>query len=351
MIPYFVLGIFISVIGFLSEYSKKENFLTIIFILILLFSGLRGDFTIDYKNYQNIFYYVQSNTLDVVLNTQGSQEIGFILFTKLFTIIGSVKLYMFTISSITMFLICNFFKKKSQIPWISIVLFVGLGSYYTSFNVSRAILAVSVITIAYDYLEKGCFFKYILIVLLASFFHTTALIMIPFYFILRIKFSKRYLFILILISIFILLRIDLFINLAYSILPKYSVYSNNSYGMQGGSIGNAIIPLFSLILIYFGIFVLGGFKRMDLFNVENNILFNCCYFYLFFGLASLKVYMLIRFTYYFELYVWIFIAKLISQMSKTNKLIVELLIIIICLIVPIYLLKGTAYNPFYFIWR
>ena len=117
-------------------------------------------------------------------------EIGYVLLVKAISLLTNNPNYMFVIISfITLFGICVFVYKYSSIKWMSILLFISLGFYYTSFNMIRQFIAIAIVMLSYKYLIEKNFLKFFMIVLCASLFHMSALIFIPFYFISRCNFN------------------------------------------------------------------------------------------------------------------------------------------------------------------
>jgi len=92
-------------------------------------------------------------------------------------------------SFIILLLFFREFKKYSPYIWLSVLMFITVGQFYTSFNIIRQIIAVAIIFSGSKYLYERNLSKYIFIVLLASTFHKTSIIMILFYFILNFKFN------------------------------------------------------------------------------------------------------------------------------------------------------------------
>lgn len=89
------------------------------------------------------------------------------------------------------------FKKRLEDYLLSVFIFITFGFYLFYFNGLRQGLAMALVALATPYLIDKKFLKYLFIVIVASFFHKTALIMILFYFFihLKIKFELKALFI------------------------------------------------------------------------------------------------------------------------------------------------------------
>ncbi len=70
---------------------------------------------------------------------------------------------------------------------LSVFLFLGTYHYYASFNGIRQYMVAAVLFWAVRYVISGSWKRYMSIVLLCSLFHSSALIMIPVYFLVRKK--------------------------------------------------------------------------------------------------------------------------------------------------------------------
>src|SRR5690606_27878018 len=81
--------------------------------------------------------------------------------------------------------------KVSENVALSVFIYVVLGAYLVFFNAARQGLAISICAISVIFLLQRKIWHYIIVIIIASFFHRTALILLPFYFILRLPFSYR----------------------------------------------------------------------------------------------------------------------------------------------------------------
>lgn len=72
--------------------------------------------------------------------------------------------------------------KLSDLPWVSVLLFAVDRHFYISMNVMRQYMSLAILLCAFAYIKKGCFWKYALLVLLASTFHSAILMFLPLYF-------------------------------------------------------------------------------------------------------------------------------------------------------------------------
>src|SRR5699024_2730314 len=96
-------------------------------------------------------------------------------------------------SGLVLYLIGKTIVDYSDDRWLSIVIFVTFPLFYlNSFSIVRFFTAVALVFYGFRYIEKGMLIKYAITVLIASLFHTTALIALVFYFLRYVKIKPLY---------------------------------------------------------------------------------------------------------------------------------------------------------------
>ncbi|MBK1781745.1 EpsG family protein [Advenella sp. WQ 585] len=130
---------------------------------------------------------------------------------------------------------------------LSIFLFITLGSYTFFFNGLRQGLAMAIFTLATPYLLEKKLIPYIFICAIASLFHTSALFMLPFYFITNTNIKLIYK----ILGSFILslLSSSLIINYFASTNKRYEGYAQVSES-AGGLITLAFFILIAIFLYF-----------------------------------------------------------------------------------------------------
>ncbi|MBR6778572.1 MAG: EpsG family protein [Clostridia bacterium] len=108
-------------------------------------------------------------------------EIGYLLTTMIIAKIGLSFRFVILLSSLfTAYCFIRFIKEFSPNKCMSIVMFVGLGLFAQSLNIIRHIIALDFVLLSIILLFKNKIFKSIILVLIASLFHVTALVAILF---------------------------------------------------------------------------------------------------------------------------------------------------------------------------
>lgn len=315
------------------------------FILLFVISAFRGDFTTDYKNYTGLFDLYNRYSFSELLTAGFQNEIGYIYLNKIIGLFTTDALYFFLITTfVILFGFFHHFKKYSVNLWLSVLMFVTVGSYYASFNITRHIFAVAIVFIGSRYLYERKFFKWVLVVLLAALFHKTAIIMIPFYFILNFRIKLKNWVIIVIGSAIVILFFDNIVDFAQQYF--YEQYTDDSYGMWGQAVTNIVLPVAFLIFSLFNI------NKLDPENNIHRIWFNAGIFYAFFNILALQVEMVERLGRYFAPYSLLLIPFIFSKMQNKHLRFVYSMVLIFLLILYNYvILSGSVFDPYYFIWE
>lgn len=163
--------------------SKAVVYLTLAAIPMILVSGLRWKTGVDHTNYYYVFYNIRDNLATHV-------EIGFKMLCKL--------ILMFTQNLSVLFFICTLItvgltmiaiKKNSMNLFISVFLYISMGYFYYSMNSIRHFMALSIYLFAFYFMKKRKLIPYVICIIFAALFHKVALIALPIYFVLNIKFK------------------------------------------------------------------------------------------------------------------------------------------------------------------
>lgn len=353
MIYYAAMSCLIAFLGICKKTSvKKIKWINIsIIIFLILFAGLRGDFTSDYNNYKKIYIEVSESTWREIFSFHFGQEIGFICLTKILAIVFHSHVIYFTVLS-TLTILFLYIGLKDSVEhryiWLSLLLFVGIGGYYDSFNVTRQLLSASIVFLGAKFLYNRNLIRYIIVIFFASLFHVTALIMMPLYFLLNIDLNKKNIICMSICMVGIIACLPLLIEIVQTIFPKYAHYT---YGMSGGSWKFIVIPLAVFILVVFNLYVLPH-NEFNLKNNRNRIQINATIYCLFFSILTTQVFMLGRLVYFVQPFSYALLGNLCTlYKNKSDKQIVLFVLICICILYPIVIFSDTGYDPYYFFWE
>lgn len=337
----YTLNLILIIIMFI--YSKFKKSITgnsnikygywIIFLSLFLISGFRvvgtGTDTTLYKLYFETIDLYNYNT------TWLDFEIGYYLLNEFVRLITDDYQYIFILAAfVTQYLINKTLKDYSLSYSLSIFLYITLFFYYHSFNILRQYIAISLVFFSIKYIINKDLWKFLCIVLIASLFHRTALIMLPFYWISRWNISNLMYIILTLIAIIFSIATDKIVHLISLVIPKFTFYVN--YSQEGASV-NSIILIISIVIIFSLIYR----KRLILKDKSTTIYINLVYFALFFNILVKGNFVFSRIGEYFYIFILLLIPVCIKILNKYIRVILYLLIIPIMFLYHNYLMSSN----------
>ncbi len=305
------------------------------FLVLWLISGLRFNVGIDYNIYSYIYYHPLSTQAAFV-------EPIYLYVNKILRNLGfSSQSFFLLVSFVTLFFIFRGIKKYSTDFYLSLLLYVIIAFYFESMNLIRQYLALSVFFIAYEYILKKNFFKYLLCIIVASLFHLSVLIMIPFYFILRTKFSR-----IVLLAFVVISLIFSYINII-SFLLKYILMfvSDNKYLVYLYNINPAVsntglkLIFTNLMCVVFLVF----YDRISKKDVNNYILINFVIIAVIFSNIFINFDVMFRFHLYFYIFIILLIPEFISIFEFRSRFLVG---ITLCICYSLFTIKNLFIASF-----
>lgn len=155
-------------------------------LILALVAGLRYNVGTDYSNYYAS--YLSFKTLPLKLN----DEPGIKVIARVAAIIyDDPGTMMFLAAVITVTLMVVTILRNSEMPWLSVMLYILLCCWHGCFNGVRQYLAAAVLFAGHYFIKEKRLGCWCLLVFLASMFHITAVIGIVFYFFPKIQISFK----------------------------------------------------------------------------------------------------------------------------------------------------------------
>jgi transmembrane protein EpsG len=297
---------------------NKFMIFTVILTLVLV-SGLRSNIGDTYF-YKHI-YEINDFTWDFVLS---QKDLGFgILQMLLQQLSNDSQILIFTTALITNVLIVLVLYKYSRLPEIALYVYITSGMFIVSMNGIRQFLAAAIIFTSTKYLLEGNLKNYILIILFASVFHQSALILIPIYFLVRRNAWTSATYLMLMIAIIFTLGFDKFSQVLFGVIEDshYSEYQNSDEG--GANFLRVIVYAAPVILAY-----LGREKLRDIFPGSDYIV-NMALLNVVFMIIATQNWIFARFTIYFGLYQLILISWVLKLFkNKTQGFIYYMILIL-----------------------
>lgn len=240
MIVYTINLIFTTIFNFLSRILGNKNisnaFLLFSILIASFVAGVRYGVGTDFFTYEQWF----KHYLFYPVSWNNFLDIGFVLLIKVLQIFTNNPQYLFLVSAlITYIFVMTFIKQNTALYDLGFFLFITLYFYYSSFNIMRQWIAISIFLYALKFAFNKNFIKYLIYILLASSFHISALLTLPVYYVFKVKISVKNIFILFIISFLVATNFQkLILNIA-NILPiigveRYTSYFDSSFATSGG---------------------------------------------------------------------------------------------------------------------
>ena len=257
MITIAIFNIVFVLLAYLAQYKSKEHLLKVSFFLIFLFLALRYNYGNDYPAYIDDFVLLTSNdSFDYIFENEYYEK-GWLFLYYLFKPFGFFALIA-VLAAFNCFVYYHLIKKY-VLPgyhWFAVFLYVfSPGFMLIHCSAMRQSLAIALFLFSIDYINKKDAIRYFLCIVLATLFHTSALVLLPVYFlgIFDWKINRP------LAIIFFVIYI-LFFQFGILLMPVLSIFVGTnfeSYMRYEGTIelssGIGLIlnsSLFALILFY-----------------------------------------------------------------------------------------------------
>jgi len=325
-----------------SNKRQKIKVFTIftMFIVLTVEMGLRGDFQTDTLNYYYIFL---ADGYDLFVD---KGEYVFALLMFLSKLISPDYVVFLLITAILMaFFYTKFVAKESNIAWLSFLILFASGSFYTGFNIMRQVFAAAFFSLSYKYIYKQKFFNYLICILIATCVHYSALLLLPAYFLPKIKWrrlkTELIVFLIAIIGVAVYLFSDVMLNIALNYFSDYS--ADGAYGIDWGNTLSSVLKSVLMVL-----FVILNRKYFDLKNERDAFIFNGCVVYLLFAIGGYNVFLIQRFTHYFIPCLMISYPMIVSRMETKQKQINSLFLLFMMFV--LLHINVILSGDYYFFW-
>ena len=338
----------------LVEGVEKQRYLWlfafVVFVPIIWMAGHRPTWFSDTYNYTRTFLDGPSSFSDLWSFTNSfSKDKAYFFFSGLMRILlGSNRdLYFTILATIQGISVLSVFRKYSSMYILSIFFFVASADYIWMFNGIRQFTAVTIIFAATALILKKKIIPFVFVVLFASLFHQTALIMIPIFLItLGEAWNKRTITFIILILIAII-----FIGEFTSFLDES--LAETQYASAGSFINSSESKGTNPFRVAFFSIPAGlSFLKRKEIKAANNNLINICVNMSF---VSAGIYFISMFTsgmliarlpIYISLYSYILLPWIIERAIAKEKQKIVIAILIVTFLVFYYFQMHISWNLF-----
>ncbi|MDO8234126.1 EpsG family protein [Citrobacter werkmanii] len=344
MIPY-VLLVLMSLI---NAILRTRSTIFSLSALIVLISITRYNIGYDWNNYLDIY----SNNGDGFF----SNEILFYALIRFCTELSlSYEFFVSLCSLITLLFYykgMRYFSKSKSDFALALSYFVISYCYFEHFNIIRQGIAISIFFYSWKFVDKRKPVWYAAFVIIASCFHSAAILLLPFYFLLRIKSIKPVYYAIVLVLVMVLIRFDIISTIlissleilkSFDFVARYLSDSNllSDFASKKSDLGlSKLYPALVFVLCCF-------WGRIQLDNNRDIIIFNAGFCALFLLLLSFQVDIIFRFFSFFEtslIYLYSLLFYNFNYRSKTVLHTINILIYCIITANMIYIMALVPYS-------
>ena len=204
----------------------------------------------DTKNYLRVFNMISNG---VYLDAWDERfEKGYLLLNEAVAMITQNEQVFLTIISIIVYAgFIYFIVQYSQNYFLSVFLFVTMRFFGQTMSGIRFSIAIAILLVAYDRLQKKHVMQFVILVLLATMFHKTAIIFIIVAFFKYIKCNRNVVYLWVFLTLGCYIAAPYIINFLFNIFPLYGNYADR-YLTTGVSLGTLIYAI-----VWGSVFILG----------------------------------------------------------------------------------------------
>ncbi|WP_010200270.1 EpsG family protein [Bacillus sp. m3-13] len=299
-------------------YNKFFVFMTGAVLIIV--SGLRWQVGTDYRQYSIHYTSYVINIWEYILTLN---EPGIAIIAKVSSWIFDDYVTMFFLAAlITIGLSIRTIAKHSNMLTFSVLLYIFIGAWHGSFNGVRQYLACAIIFAGHRFIVERKFIKYLIVVLIASLFHMSALALLILYFIPLKKLNLKEIGLMAIITVIALYSYDTVFQFVESVRGRE--LSTYDYMMREVNLLRVAVQVAPLI-IYFTLTIKKDLNTFDLFYI-NMLFVNAAV-----SIATSDSAYLARFYIYTSIFTTLAIPRLLNFKDKHLKSLLQYIIIILYL--------------------
>ncbi|MFD1040605.1 EpsG family protein [Virgibacillus byunsanensis] len=304
----------------LQDYKKPNMFLIISSMTTLvLVSGLRSNIgdTYFYKH----AYEVSDFSWEYILS---QKDIGFGILQMVLKnyVSEDPQILLFITALITNTLIVIVFYNYSRMIELSLYVYITGGLFLVSMNGIRQALAAAIAFTAIKYLIEGKFLGYFLVIVFASLFHQSALILLPIYFLVRFQAWSKATVALLVLSVVIVIGFEQFTAVLFTALEDTQYGHYDTFTEGGANFLRVAVTSVPVIIAY-----LGREKLKRLFP-DSDYIVNMALIGFMFMIISTQNWIFARFSIYFELYQLILLSWIVKVFRERDQKLVYFGIIV-----------------------
>lgn len=229
------------------------------------------------------------------------------------------------------FSIGRFISKYSKNKWLSVFMLLAYGFFSSSFTLVRQGITLGILLFSFDYIISGRKLKFLILIILASLFHSTSLLFIFAYLARYIRPSVKKFVISILIGLVALSIFSFLLDSMFKLFPMYEHYKSRSYIGDAGIANLFYIIISSLILVYSYLVLYKREGKSIVSSAEikiDNTAMILVMFAIVIYILSMKANIMDRIGIYYNIYSIILLPNAINALNNYNRFYIQPLAII-----------------------
>jgi hypothetical protein len=236
--------------GVINNNFHKKKYLIAATVILIVIAGLRH-YTVGVDSMQYYYSYRMIAGLPWSRIFDTRYEAGYAVFCKLLSLLSKNPQFLFFITALFIDgVIAWFIYRYSPNYWMSIYLYISMGFYYNTMNILRQSLALCIILLGLPLLLKKKRIWFLLIVVLAAQFHSSAWIALLLPLALEIKEHKILIYGALFASFTGLLFGNRIFGYISTISERYQDYSSSNFAFTN-YFATAINTVVALVILFF----------------------------------------------------------------------------------------------------
>lgn len=355
-----------------NQLGKRINrkILTVILVLpLFVLSAFRApSIGNDTYNYYKSFLMVSREQFFSV--SQSRFEIGYIFYMRIVALFGIGYLgFQIITSAFILGSVSNFIYKYSNNIAFSFFIFITSRMYFGSMNLARQYLAMAILLFSINSIKERKLIKFLLLVLLATSMHFTAIFFLIVYPLSKFKFNNRTSLILLSIGIVSAFMFDKLIIVFINLTGRYAGYLNSVYFNFEDNISIYLILIINLLFLLIAFITrywrYGERKNKDSDSLDivpsnyissEKLWYEFCILTVIFSILGLNATIISRIEMYFSIFFLAYIPSVTGHIkSKRLRAIVAtgiiLGLLVSFIVIMVYRPYWTSVFPYVWYWN
>ncbi len=335
---------------------SKKVYILLCSMVLIFFAGMRSvEVGADTNMYKTLFDYASlADSFSNGYNSwqRGGVEIGYYVFEYFFAKHYNFQLFLFVVAVISIAPVMVVIYRYSSNYYYSIFLYIAFGYFSFAMNGIRQAMAIGICMIAYIFYRERKLCLFLLTIIFACFFHKSAILFFPVYWIGKIPKEKKniYIFLGALVAVFIF-RSRLFVLLNMFSRQQYLIASN-----QGGLRMFLVMFITAMIgWVFFYRYIIkqneSGITQKT--GKENwHLLMMISVAVGMWPIANVNA-ELNRMYYYYHIFLILYVPSVTSVLHSKEKFIINSAYIVVAsYYLYSYIINGALkYSPYFFYWE